>query len=213
MPANRTSLPSLPAESTAEGAARRALILDVAAELFARQGFNSTTLRDVAHAAALKKASVYHYFSSKDAILLAVLAEGIDELLSGAMEAARTSDPVDRLDALLAVHLRNFEAKLAHVIVFLMERRTLEHELADSPEVRNYINKRRTYDKVFVDCVRAGQRSGVFRRGDPVVLAYGILGMLNWMVQWYDPAGRLTMDRISSTLRSCALAAVAMPAP
>jgi AcrR family transcriptional regulator len=189
------------------------LILDVAADLFARRGFAATTLLDVAHAADLKKASVYHYFPSKDALLLAVLEDGIDDLLSSATSAARTPDPVDRLDALLAVNLQNFERKLAHVIVFLLERRTLALDLADSPQARDYVAKRRAYDTLFVGCVRAGQRSGVFRRGDPTVLAYGILGMLNWLVQWYDPAGRLPMDRIGSTLRSCALAAVANPAP
>lgn len=211
MPAARTPAPTPSAEQTAEGAARRALILDVAADLFARQGFAATTLLDVAHAADLKKASVYHYFASKDSILLAVLTEGIDELLTAAAEAARTADPVQRLDALLRAHLRNFDRKLAHVIVFLTERRALQRELADSPEAREYLAKRRAYDKLFVDCIRAGQRSGLFRRGDPTVLAYGVLGMLNWMVQWYDPAGRLSMDGIGTTLRACALAAVAAP--
>jgi TetR/AcrR family transcriptional regulator, cholesterol catabolism regulator len=187
---------------------RRQKILDVAADLFARRGFEATTLSDVARAAELKKATLYHYFPSKNAILLAVLAEGIDQLLENSAEAVAIADPLRRLDALLAAHLRNFEHKLAHVVVFLLERRVIVRDIA-AIDTEPYLVKRRAYDRLFVDCIRDGQASGVFRDGDPVVLAFGLLGMLNWMVQWYDPNGRLTMEQIGKMLRSCANAAVA----
>lgn len=186
----------------------RQKILDVAADLFATQGFKATTLSDVARAAKLKKATLYHYFPSKNAIFLAVLTEGIDQLRESSTEAVAIADPVQRLDALLAAHLRNFEHKLAHVVVFLLERRVILREIA-ATDTEPYLVKRRAYDRLFVDCIRDGQASGAFRDGDPVVLAFGLLGMLNWMVQWYDPNGRLTMEQIGETLRSCANAAVA----
>jgi TetR/AcrR family transcriptional regulator, cholesterol catabolism regulator len=93
-------------------------------------------------------------------------------------------------------------------VVFLLERRVILREIA-ATDTEPYLAKRRAYDRLFVDCIRDGQASGAFRDGDPVVLAFGLLGMLNWMVQWYDPNGRLTMEQIGETLRSCANAAVA----
>ncbi len=194
---------------SAEGTLRRSRLLDVAAQLFADQGFEATTLSDIALAAGLKKASVYHYFPSKVSVLLGVLNDGIADLLSAAREAATIEDPAERLDALLAVHLHNFGHKLAHVVVFLFERRVLERELGNSREAKAYLRRRREYDELFVDCIRQGQAAGVFRPDDPVVLAYGVLGMLNWMVQWYDPEGRLSMSEIGETLRACARNAVA----
>jgi AcrR family transcriptional regulator len=186
---------------------RRQEILDIAADLFATHGFEATTVTDVARSANLKKASLYHYFPSKNAIFLAVLAEGIDDLLENSRQAVGIADPVERLDALLAAHLRNFEHKLAHVVVFLLDRRAILRELPAS-DTDDYLVKRRAYDRLFVDCILDGQAAGVFRDGDPVVLAFGLLGMLNWMVQWYDPDGRLTMEEIGDMLRSCANAAI-----
>jgi AcrR family transcriptional regulator len=196
-------------EPASEGPARRSELLAVAADLFAAQGFEATTLVDIAKASGLKKASLYHYFSSKQSMLVAVLAEGIDELLGTAASAVTIENPAERLDALLRAHLQNFEHKLAHVSVFLLERRVMEREPANSRDAKRYLKQRRAYDQMFVDCIRDGQASGDFRDGDPVVLAYGLLGMLNWMVQWYQPRGRLSMDEIGAVLRDCAHAAVA----
>jgi AcrR family transcriptional regulator len=200
-------MPILPDDYADVTSPRRQEILDVAADLFATHGFEATTLIDVARSAHLKKASLYHYFPSKNAIFLAVLAEGIDDLLENSREAVAIAEPAQRLDALLAAHLRNFEHKLAHVVVFLLDRRAILRELPAS-DTNEYLVKRRAYDRLFVDCILDGQAAGVFRDGDPVVLAFGLLGMLNWMVQWYDPNGHLTMEEIGDMLRSCANAAI-----
>jgi TetR/AcrR family transcriptional regulator, cholesterol catabolism regulator len=197
--------------TTAEGDARRQLVLDKAALLFAEHGFENTTLSDIAEAADLRKPSVYHYFPSKHSILLAVLTEGMDEIWRSANEAAQIDDLTERFQALFDAHLHNFQRRLAHVVVFLLEQRRLGPDIRDDPDAKAYMDQRRAYDHLFIDCIRQGQRVGLFRRGDPAVLAYGILGMVNWMVQWYDPNGRLSMDEIGAILRGCAISAVLKP--
>jgi AcrR family transcriptional regulator len=198
--------------TTAEGDARRQLVLDKAAALFAEQGFENTTITDIAEAANLRKPSLYHYFPSKHSILLAVLTEGMNEIWSSASKAAQIEDLKERFDALFDAHLHNFQRRLAHVVVFLLEQRRLAADIRADPEAQAYMAQRRAYDHLFIDCIRDGQRKGLFRDGDPSVLAYGILGMVNWMVQWYDPDGRLSMDQIGTILRDCARAAVLKPA-
>jgi TetR/AcrR family transcriptional regulator, cholesterol catabolism regulator len=199
--------------TTPEGETRRQLILDQATSLFATQGFDKTTLTDIAAAAELHKPSLYHYFPSKDAILLAVLSDGMNEILGNARRVAQVKDPVERFRALFGEHLRNFERRRVHVIVFLLERRRLTPDLLKEPEAQVYMDGRHAYDHLFTDCIREGQRTGVFRAGDPSVLAYGILGMVNWMVQWYDPEGRMSMNAIGEILLECATSAIrAVPA-
>jgi len=200
-------------DTTAEGELRRKQLLDSAARLFASQGFENTTMTDIARRARLKKASVYHYFPSKQSILLEVLADGMSQLWEEGRKAARILDPVERLDALLAAHLSNFSQKLPHVVVFLLERHVLEPISNQEPQAVDYLAQRRAYDHLFSDAIRDGQEVGVFRPGNPVLLSYAILGMVNWMVQWYREDGPMSLAEISSVFRQCALAAVRAPDP
>jgi hypothetical protein len=118
-------------------------------------------------------------------------------------------DPVDRLALLLRAHSRNFDRKLPHVKVFLLEARAL-----DAPERQKYLDRRREYEQIIIDLIQEGQDAGVFRSGDPTILAYGVLGMFNWMVQWYDPEGRTSAEEIGELLVEAAIGAVrAEPVP
>jgi len=174
---------------------RRSLILEVAAILFADAGFTSTSMNDVAAAAGIQKPSVYHHFASKEEILFHILDDGISRLLSEADRVmAQYSDPRERLERLLLAHIGGFEDKKAQVTVFLLERQS---SLGISRH--QYLTKRRQYDQLFVRTVKAGQQQGLFRDGDSTVLAYGILGMYNWLIQWFDPRGRFSLEEIHRT--------------
>jgi AcrR family transcriptional regulator len=197
--------------TTAEGDARRRLVLEKAVELFAAKGYQNTTLTDIADATGLRKPSLYHYFPSQQSSFVAVLGEGMDEIWTNAREAAQLDDLAERFNALFEAHLHNFRRRLPHVVVFLFEQPRLASEVSDEPAIRVYMEQRRAYDHLFIDCIREGQEAGIFRSGDPSVLAYGILGMANWMVQWYNPQGPLTTDEIGAILRECAVAAILSP--
>jgi AcrR family transcriptional regulator len=191
---------------TVEGGIRRREVLDRAAELFAQRGFDATSINDIATATTIKKASLYHYFPSKQSILTAILEDGIAELLADAEKAAQIRDPAERIRGLLAAHLKSFRHKLPQVIVFLHERNALDPELT-----AGYLQQRQRYDSLYVDAIREGQQRRMFRDEDPAVLAYAVLGMMNWMVQWYNPNGRLSLDEIAEILEQCALGAISRP--
>jgi hypothetical protein len=89
------------------------------------------------------------------------------------------------------------------VKVFLLEARAL-----DPPERQKYLDRRREYEQLIIDSIQEGQEQGVFRTGDPTILAYGVLGMFNWMVQWYDPNGRTSAEQIGELLVESAIGAV-----
>jgi hypothetical protein len=110
---------------------------------------------------------------------------------------------VERIRGLLAAHLSNFRRKLPQIRVFLLERTKIDARLAAT-----YLEQRRQYDALYIEAIRDGQTKGVFRVDDPVVLAYAVLGIVNWMVQWYDPRGRLSLEEVTTILQRCALGAI-----
>jgi AcrR family transcriptional regulator len=188
---------------TAEGGQRRREVLDCAVKLFAEKGFDGTSINDIAAMTTLKKPSLYHYFPSKQSILAAVLEDAMAELWPAAFEAAEIRDPVERIRALLAVHLNNFRRKRPLIVVFLLERTKL-----DASSAATYLEWRRQYNSLYVDAIRDGQKQGVFRDDDPVVLAYAVLGIMNWIIQWYDPDGRSSLEDVTDILQRCALGAI-----
>lgn len=181
---------------------RKSELLTLAAQLFADRGFHNTSMQDIADVAGIQKASIYYYYPSKDAILSEVLVEGVSDLLRDGREAvASSTEPDAQLQALLRAHVRNLRRNLNQVIVFLAERRAL----AGRPEFVKYFEWRREYDAMYIDIIREGQAQGMFAEGDPRVMAFGILGSYNWLVQWWRPDGPLSIDEIHEVLARMAL--------
>lgn len=185
---------------------RKRHIIDAAAELFAVRGFDRTSVADIAQACGLEKPSLYHYFPSKKSILLGVLSLGIDDLIFEANEVLKRDidDPLERLHQLLLCHSKNFEKKISHVKTFLLESRGL-----DANERERYLSRRREYEQIIIDVVAQGQAARRVRSGDPVILAYGVLGMFNWMVQWYKSDGSVSAEAIGNMLASVAVQGLA----
>jgi AcrR family transcriptional regulator len=181
---------------------RRRHILDTAAELFATNGFDRTSVADIAQASGLEKPSLYHYFNSKKSILSGVLDLGIDDLIADAhaVLALDATDSLEKLYLLFIAHSRNFEQKIAHVKAFLLESRVL-----DQVEREKYLAKRHEYEQIIIGAIGTAQAEGRVRDGDPVLLAYGVLGMFNWMVQWYRPGGSVTIEDIGGLLADMAM--------
>ncbi|MHB8219728.1 MAG: TetR/AcrR family transcriptional regulator [Acidimicrobiales bacterium] len=104
-----TQTPSPPAgHLTAVGTTQRQHILDTALALMAQRGVDGTSMRDLATAAGLNVASLYHYFPSKRDLLVAVLEErGFITDLAASSTASLTRDPADALADLLDDILRS----------------------------------------------------------------------------------------------------------
>jgi AcrR family transcriptional regulator len=115
----------------------RARILDAAMDLFRRQGFEETTMREIATEAGVATGAAYYYFDSKDAIVLAFYDQAQKELqplLDKAMAASK--DLKDRLRLLLEVKLRYFEPN-RRLLGALAAHADPEHPLSPfSPQTR-----------------------------------------------------------------------------
>lgn len=161
-------------------------LLAIAARIFARKGYRSTTLQDIADEFGVLKGSLYHYITSKDELLFEVVstvyAKGLGNLRS---IVDSDLEPVERLRAVVRGHV-------LHLIENLVETTVLLHEVEQlSPERRALIPVR-DYQGMVADLIADAVASDPrFKPGvDPQVAALTVLGATNWIYRWYRAGGR-----------------------
>jgi AcrR family transcriptional regulator len=139
---------------------KRRNILDAAVKVFARQGFHSTRVSDIADEAGVAYGLVYHYFKSKDEVLNELFTERWSLLLAAIDEAdASTDTPREKLAAVAAFIVDSYrhEPELMKVIIVEVTRAANSFGRTHLPEIR------RAYDSI-TKIVADGQDAGAFRR-------------------------------------------------
>ena len=176
--------------------AMRRQILDTTARLLREHSYQSTTVRAIADRVGIKGGSLYHHFSSKDAIIVDVVNQGV-AIVREAVQAAIDGLPAGvtprgKAEAMLRAHLRS---SLEHSDYVSASLRTFPHL---PPPLRDACREeRRRYEALWADLVAEAQFTGRLApgvAGDAVRLL--LLGAVNWAGEWYRP-GRLAIDRIA----------------
>ena len=155
----------------AEG--RRLQILDVATELFARQGFNGTTTRQIAQRAAVNEAIIFRHFPTKEDLYWAVIENQIALMPGRAKLDARLSADGDVHAVLVGIaeDLLNRDTTLTRLLLFTALEK---HELSD----RFYRTHVAGYFEQLADFIRRNIESRRFRNVDPMLAARSFIGML-----------------------------------
>ncbi|GIU93448.1 MAG: TetR family transcriptional regulator [Acidimicrobiia bacterium] len=187
---------------------RRREILDAAATIFARKGYAATSIQDIAEAVEILKGSLYYYIDSKEDLLFEVIQEVHRDGLAR-LEAMRASQApaLERLAAFVRSHVEYNARNLTKISVFFHDFRSL------SPERRQLIvEERDIYDHHLRGLIEQGQKEGTICPGtDPKMAAFAILGMMNWMYQWYRPDGDKSPEAIAEIFAEMAVRSVACP--
>jgi AcrR family transcriptional regulator len=176
---------------------RRHQLLTAAARLFRRQGFAATSTRDIAAAVGMHSGSPFYHFKSKDALLCAVMEEGMHaalarqtKALQGDSQVART--PLMQIRYLIRAH---FDTLLGpgndFVPVMLYEHRSLNVRQRAS-----LAKLQADYEAAWTPVLEALHASG--HLGAPVKFSrLLILGALNWSVQWFDRRKSASIDELT----------------
>jgi AcrR family transcriptional regulator len=186
-------------KNDSNGQFTRNRVFEVAAEVFHRKGYDNTSMSDVASAAGLTKAGLYHHVSSKESLLFTVLDSGLDLTESYVVKPLeQIADPLERLKTMIDLHLRLvLEERNLEVTGLLHECKTL------SPADQNRINRRkkeyvRMTTKLIADVVRKYEVKNV----NPKLAALALLGMLNWTYQWYTASGSNSREEIVESFQN-----------
>lgn len=178
-----------------ETGARRREIEEVASELFHANGYAATSVRDIAKALDIQGASLYAHVASKEDVLWSIVdgaATAFEGKADEAVAETATSDPVERLAALVEAHVDVVTADPERAGVFVTEWRHL------SGDRRASIAQRRdAYETRFREVIEDGTAVGALRPTDTALAATFVLTALNGIATWYRPGGRLSADRIA----------------
>jgi TetR/AcrR family transcriptional regulator, cholesterol catabolism regulator len=182
---------------------RRRELLRSAARLFRRKGFDGTTTRDIAAAAGMQSGSPFYHFKSKQALLYAVMEEGMRSAIGRQAQAiakvqAGQSDAAARLKALIRNHFDILVGPGSDFIpVMLYEARSISaKQRAGLAELQG------EYEKPWLPLLQELHRAGRLH-GDVKLARLLIFGALNWSAQWYDRRQSATLDELADA--ACAL--------
>jgi len=170
--------------------------------VFERRGYHGATTQDIADELGIRQATLYYYFSSKEAALEQICLLGVKEYVERAEAiAARGGPAAGRLQALIANHLEPLAHQPAYVRVFLSERRHLPDD------ARHKVGRlARRYEQVFERVVDEGIRRREFRAAaQPRVAALALLGMCNTVTAWYGKERRPALAGVVHELSAFAL--------
>jgi len=181
----------MPPARTPASADRRLEILKSAAAAFRRRGYHGASVDEIASALEMTKGNLYYYFRNKEEILYACHEYSLDVLL-GLLDdiAAEDSTPDDKLRKLVLafVHLLLDELQATAL--------TVDLQALSPPLLRKIITRRDAFDRGLRALIQQGMDEGRFAPGDPKMAAFAMMGAVNWITKWYEPAGPMSSDEI-----------------
>jgi len=173
-------------------------ILRAAARLFQQQGYDATSMNDVAAALKLSKGGLYHHFQSKDEILFHIMSHAMDITEERVINVVRRmTGAEERLRRLIRLHIEVVLSEEDREITVMLHE---NHPLPTA--LRRKINGRKKDYLHFVENLIADvQREAQRQRATPATVtpraaAFALVGMINWIYQWYRPDGSLSGDAI-----------------
>jgi len=170
-------------------------ILRSAANLFADRGVRGVSIEEVANGLGYKKSSVYYYFKSKDDLLWDVFRY-ISEHFVGEAErlSASLTEPLDRLAALIRMHVRFLSKHKEWATVFYRDASELPNDRQS--EVHAIIVR---YDGFFRLAVQEALDRRLIRPLPVDIVVNIVLGACNWMVNWIGPRHSENVEEIATT--------------
>ncbi|MFJ4470484.1 TetR/AcrR family transcriptional regulator [Streptomyces sp. NPDC089424] len=193
---------------TASAPERRHELLRTAAEVFAEQGYNATTVRTIADHAGMLAGSLYYHFDSKESMLEEILRTFLDELWDGydtVLDAGL--GPRETLRALVTESFREIDRHRAAVAIYQKESR----QLAAQERFAFLAESQRKFEKAWLSTLERGVADRVFRDDLDVRLTYRFVRDTVWVAaSWYRPGGQHSPEEIARQYLSMVLDGIAV---
>ena len=179
-------------------------ILRTSARIFAEKSYHSTSMRDISRATGVSLAGLYHYCKSKEELLFLIQDHCFGRVLERFEQRIKgIHDPFEKLRIFIDNHLCFFAANMAEMKVLSHEAESLGGDLH-----QHVSRKKEKYAKLARKILREIQVSEAQRSGratmatranrsvDLTVATYALFGMMNWIYNWYDSAGKLSVNQL-----------------
>ena len=169
------------------------LVYARAVDLIYEFGFHGTALRPIAERVGVQMSTLYHYFPSKQDLLLTIMTTAMQDMTDQVRTAIQNQGNArDALQAAVRAHIEFHAERLKEAVIADTELRSLEGEGRE-----RIIAMRDGYELIFRDILEDGQRSGVFRDVNATLTTRALLGAITDVGSWYRPMGALTLSEIA----------------
>jgi TetR/AcrR family transcriptional regulator, cholesterol catabolism regulator len=170
---------------------RRQRAVYQAAKLFARDGYDQTTMQELASTMGLATGALYHYFGAKEQLLRAICDQLMEPLLERARALTATDGPPrEQLRALVRMWVAHVVEHRDHMLVFQQER----HVIESGQSWRGVRASRKAFERLVAELLHDALSAG---GQDNRLALLALLGMVNHTAQWYRPRGPLSPEQIA----------------
>jgi AcrR family transcriptional regulator len=164
-----------------------------ALELFARLGYEATTMADIGAAVGIRGPSLYKHVASKQDVLVEIMVGTMDALLAANRSAvATTTEPTDRLRRAVEAHVRFHARNRLEAFVGNREIRSLVE-----PHRTAVLDRRADYEQSFRTLIAEGVTAGRFHVASPRLASYAILDLGMGVSAWFREDGELTENEVA----------------
>jgi AcrR family transcriptional regulator len=185
----------------------QATVLRRAVDLFNRQGYDATSMGDLAAELGFTKSAIYHHVPSKSHLLKEALDEALDNLSAvlDRADAEQSRSAYDRLRGAVRGSIEVLVAHLPAVTLLLRVRGNGEVE-------QDALRRRRVIDDRLAELVQAAVAEGAVRDDvDPYLISRLLFGMVNSLVEWVRPDGRYDAHQLAEAVATVAFDGLTRP--
>jgi AcrR family transcriptional regulator len=160
-----------------------ARLLDTSSMLFATRGFTTTSIREIADAMGIEKASLYYYTKSKDDLCYQIIRSAHEHMLHRVSRA---------LEGVTGAEARLLRLIVAHVVALLEHKNWIavaneQINFLDAKKRSGIVALRDGYEKIVRQILSEAQQAGVLRSDIPArYLGFALLGMITHIYPWYQ---------------------------
>jgi AcrR family transcriptional regulator len=183
-------------------------IIIAAADVLKRNGYDATTMKDIAAQVNLTAASLYHHFKSKDFLLLAVLEIGLEHAILQIENILHSNQShAEKLREMIETHIIGVTENTAFGAAMVFEMKALINARPNGDKEDEFIQRRDAFftrrdyfEALFRRILLAGVEAGEFRPVDAAIVTRAMLGAHNWVGVWYKDGGRLSGEAIAAIM-------------
>ncbi|MSO19897.1 MAG: TetR/AcrR family transcriptional regulator [Acidobacteria bacterium] len=180
----------------------------VGCDLLFQYGYSGMTMRQIAARLAIKAASIYYHFPSKQDILFDLMRRTATDLLEGLRRITQSGKgPAAQFEDAVRWHVLFHTQKREEAFVSHSELRSLEPDNLEA-----ILKLREEYDRMFDSILKEGHRQGIFQAQPNGVVRNAILTMCTATAGWFSPEGRLSASEVADQMWSLIAAALLPPA-
>lgn len=175
---------------------RKQQIIEKATQLFQKQGYAATSMRDLASYIGIEAASLYSHIKSKEEILQTICFQMANDFFQSLerIELEKLSAD-EKLKKAVISHVKVLTKDSAASAVFFSEWRHLSESY-----LKDFLDMRNNYENKFIQILIDGHKEGVFKKMDAKFTVLALLSSINWMPSWYKPEGKLSPEEIAENV-------------